>query len=303
MRKWLLLSLVLLLAVTSWADPRDRAEVEREIALLNSMLELQQGGWTADVNPIAFLSEEELQGMLGLQVDEVDREQFAFNAAEWPAEGNEVLVENLTEVKNQAKCGSCVSFGTTACFEQTYWAKNNKKVLFSERYLFFCSPYTGYGCNGGWSLNGGAVAASNSSKGMIENDECPYYSNGTYHYDCGSGCNSGAKKYTMPHYRVSANDYIKVLDKNRAIIIGMIVFNDFRYYKSGIYEHLEGQRLGGHCMALVGYGTTKDGKHYWVIKNSWDKTWGDNGFIRVLIKSEQKYKDSNVEDYGGYAFE
>lgn len=301
MKRWMFLAIIFVLSVSLFAQSRDRNEVSREIDLLNAMLELDNATWRADMTSVALLSDEEIRGMLGLVEPEAAREEFVFDITEWPATGTEVLVPNITQVKNQAQCGSCVAFGTTAAFEQTYWKKTGSKVLFSERYLFFCDPYKGYGCNGGWSLNGGAVAASNSSKGMIEDSQCPYY-NGQYNYNCGAGCNTGAKKYTMPHSSVSANSYIRMLNSGKAIIIGMIVYEDFRYYKSGIYEHLQGGQLGGHCMALVGYGTSAKGEHYWVIKNSWGTGWGDQGYIRVRVKSEQQKKDSNVEDWGGYIF-
>lgn len=302
MGKWTLLVLIVIAAM-AFAGPRDRATVEREVAQLNAILELHNSSWSAGVTCMSMLSEAEAQEMMGLLPTEVDRDEFAYDSRQWPANGKEVLVANITRVKNQAQCGSCVSFGTTAVFEQTYTTKFSDSKLFSERYLFFCSPYTGYGCNGGWSLDGGAVAASNSGKGMIEDQHCKYTDGGSYYYDCGQGCNTGSKKYTMGYKRVSASDYIRILNGNRAIIIGMIVYDDFRSYKEGAYEHLTGQRLGGHCMALVGYGTTADGKHYWVIKNSWSANWGKDGYVRVLIKPEQKLKDSNVEDYGGYYFE
>jgi C1A family cysteine protease len=285
------------------AEPRDRAEVEREIDLLNAILTLENASWKAGMTSMSLLSDEDIQQSLGLIEPKLAREEFVFNAAQWPSPGQEVLVPNVTPVRNQKSCGSCVAFGTTAAFEQAYRAKNGETKYFSERYLFFCSPYKGYGCNGGWSLDGGAVAASNSRKGMIESNNCPYVVNGQYYYDCGSGCNSNVQKYTMSYEEISSNSYISVMNQGRVVIIGMQVYADFRDYKSGVYEHLSGGRLGGHCMALVGYGTTRDGKNYWVVKNSWDTTWGDQGYIRILCKSQQKNKDSNIEDYGGYYFE
>ena len=35
---------------------------------------------------------------------------------------------------------------------------------------------------------------------------------------------------------------------------------------------------------MVGYGVEK-GKQYWLIKNSWGRRWGHNGFIKVAIKN------------------
>ena len=56
----------------------------------------------------------------------------------------------------------------------------------------------------------------------------------------------------------------------------------FQTYSSGI---LSGPACGttlDHAVLAVGWGT-ENGQEYWLIKNSWNTTWGDNGFIKLAI--------------------
>merc|ERR1719500_2489456 len=62
----------------------------------------------------------------------------------------------------------------------------------------------------------------------------------------------------------------------------------FRHYKSGVYGTDEakidcpGLQNLNHALAVVGYGFDEEsGKDYWIIKNSWSASYGDNGYIKV----------------------
>lgn len=53
---------------------------------------------------------------------------------------------------------------------------------------------------------------------------------------------------------------------------------EFKEYREGIFTGSCGTETN-HAMLVVGYGTTANGTDYWIVKNSWGTTWGDNGYI------------------------
>ena len=48
----------------------------------------------------------------------------------------------------------------------------------------------------------------------------------------------------------------------------------FRFYTSGIYDKTPSTISLDHAIGIVGY--TKDA---WILRNSWDTTWGDQGYM------------------------
>ena len=56
----------------------------------------------------------------------------------------------------------------------------------------------------------------------------------------------------------------------------------FGQYKSGIFNDLNdcGQSGADHAVSVVGYGS-ENGQDYFIIRNTWGRTWGENGYIRI----------------------
>lgn len=74
---------------------------------------------------------------------------------------------------------------------------------------------------------------------------------------------------------------LKAVSK-QPVSIGIAVDGqDFQHYRSGVFSGDCGLNLG-HAVTAVGYGTTKDGTKYWLIKNSWGDYWAEHGYFRVL---------------------
>jgi C1A family cysteine protease len=54
---------------------------------------------------------------------------------------------------------------------------------------------------------------------------------------------------------------------------------EFQLYKSGVFTGTCGAKLD-HGVLVVGYGSLSN-QDYYLVKNSWSLSWGDNGYIML----------------------
>lgn len=52
-------------------------------------------------------------------------------------------------------------------------------------------------------------------------------------------------------------------------------------FLKGVYQYMRGDFEGGHAIKIIGWGV-ENGTKYWLIANSWGRSWGDNGFCKFL---------------------
>jgi cathepsin L len=58
----------------------------------------------------------------------------------------------------------------------------------------------------------------------------------------------------------------------------------FQTYSSGVLDSTTCGTNLDHAVLAVGWGTdSASGKDYWLVKNSWNTTWGDKGYIKLAI--------------------
>lgn len=79
-------------------------------------------------------------------------------------------------------------------------------------------------------------------------------------------------------------DSIKnALIEHGPLVICISFWQDFYSYKEGVYKHEWGDRVGGHVVTIVGY---DDSMACWIVKNSWGKKWGEDGWFRMAYDAD-----------------
>jgi cathepsin L len=185
----------------------------------------------------------------------------------------------VTPVKNQARCGSCWSFSATGALEGQYFRRNGKLVSFSEQQLVDCSHAFGNnGCNGGLMDSAFEYLEKYGSE---TEDDYPYTAqDGHCHYNQGKVvANSKVKSYTdIEHGSESA--LVSALATVGPVSVAIDAGHpSFQFYRHGVYnERMCSATHLNHGVLSVGYGN-EHGQDYFLVKNSWGKTWGRDGFI------------------------
>lgn len=225
---------------------------------------------TFGVNQFADRTPEEMSKLMNLQVPrQSSTAKFIPAVNAQPVDWTEMWAT----VKDQGQCGSCWAFSATAAFEARYALAQGQKTvttLFAEQELVDCDPKS-YGCNGGWMDNAFEYLETH---GFCTEAQYPYTArDGTCK---ATSCTSGP----------SDKAYVDIPSKNEDSLISQLAngpvsvavdASTWSFYKSGVMTSC-GTGLN-HGVTLVAY--NPNGTAYSKIRNSWGRSWGEAGYIRI----------------------
>jgi C1A family cysteine protease/putative hemolysin len=219
-------------------------------------------------------------------------------------------------VRDQGGCGSCYSFGANASAEGTYNFKNDlydaSCVDLSESFIIWClgsiSPYSDHfsGCAGADYSYMELQALCDS--GVCYESSFPYVESNpgscTHWYD---------ERVKMENwYRVDCTDTTAI--KTAIMTYGVVdaavnVKGGFSGYTGGVYSDGQTTCSGtpcsytttNHAISLVGWGHDAVKGLYWILRNSWGSTWGEEGYMRIKwnasrVSCEVCYFESTLAD-------
>ena len=207
--------------------------------------------------------------------------------------------EALREIRDQSCCDGGY-FSSTEVMSDRLCIHSSGKIQtrVSAAYLISCCTSCGNGCLGGipsscfsYWINSGIPSGGNYG----DTTTCyPYFfpsqCSSQHIPSCPNSCQDGYpktlsedKSYGASAYSVRGEENMKQeIYENGSISATFSVYEDFGDYASGVYQHVTGSFLGGLSVKIIGWGVTSNGVKYWIIANSWNETWGEKGYFRLL---------------------
>jgi len=191
----------------------------------------------------------------------------------------------VTYVKNQGQCGSCWSFSTTGNIEGQWFLAGKKLVAVSEQELVSCDTNDD-GCNGGLMDNAFNWLLSNTNGAIATEESYPYVSGDGNVPACSTSGNVFGAQISAYHDIAHDEATMATLLSTNGPIAVAVDATSWQTYVSGIMTNCESQQLD-HGVLIVGFEANNGGTPYWIVKNSWGKSWGEEGYIRLAYGSNQ----------------
>jgi len=225
-------------------------------------------------------------GYLGLDGDvtEVSRSRQLKipDSVNWVEEGA------VPPVKNQGMCGSCWAFSAIGAIEGAHFVDTGELVALSEQQLVDCDPLD-LACSGGLMDN--AFLFDENSTGICSEEDYPYVQHKRWFRGCASSqglCKpqNHTRVKTFIDVKNTVHDLMAAIAKQPVSIAIEADQSTFQFYSKGVYSDPKCGSNIDHGVLAVGYGTSEDGKDFFLVRNSWGASWGDEGYIQMSRTSK-----------------
>lgn len=204
----------------------------------------------------------------------------------------------FNDPRDQGSCGACYAFASLGTIEALINLQNNIKPdnnYLSIQQIIDCDSLE-KGCKGGWPsmaynyiLKNG-IHYENDYPYEAKNDKCKLKS-------ITGDIVKIDKVLSCEDDECNVNDFLNNLLKNGPYTSVIDAYHSsFVNYKSGYYSADCGEP--NHAIVVVGYGYDDQLKiNYYIIRNSWGKDWGMNGYAYVKV-DKKNYNSCNLGSYG-----
>uniref|UniRef100_A0A0E0M4L9 Uncharacterized protein n=1 Tax=Oryza punctata TaxID=4537 RepID=A0A0E0M4L9_ORYPU len=222
----------------------------------------------------------------------------ALSSAEEAGLGDEKLELDVEKRRDERK-RSCWAFSSVGAVESAYAIATKKLLRLSEQQVLDCS---GAGdCSGGYTSTVLSEFAVKKGIALDASGNPPYYP--PYQAKklaCRTVAGKPVVKMDGAASVPSSNELaLKQSVYKQPVSVLIEADSNFQLYKQGVYSGPCGTSVN-HAVLAVGYGVTPDNTKYWIVKNSWNTTWGEKGYIRMKRDIAAKQGLCGIAMYGMY---
>ena len=207
--------------------------------------------------------------------------------------------DKLTPVRDQGSCGSCWAFSAQATIADVLALHGKGSFDLSEQWMVSCDTESS-GCGGGWYHTAFDLV---KPRGNVLETTFPYKGSNLRCPPSIAYTDHKMKLYRELSSGVASSDLIKqAIYQYGPVSVAVSVGGDFTSYKSGIFNASVSGTVN-HAVNLVGWDDTVKPGH-WIMRNSWGKGWGENGYMRIAYGSRKiGYAATYVDIYGPISHE
>ena len=253
----------------------------------------------------------------GVYIDDISLQKEVWTPPNLPSSFDWRERHGVTPIKDQGSCGSCWAFSTVGTMEANIQIKDATAEDLSEQFLVSCNTGGGtgsypWGCDGGcfaFDYFMDRVSPGQSEAGAVTEEEKPYVESSfdpdtdTEAPCCGStpcpfdhqwkisewSCvDENAEGPSCISYKGSGcprmpsiYDIKEAIMRYGPISAGVFVGGGFQNYKNGVFETDEFYGWINHAIVLVGWDDSLGRNGAWILRNSWDTSWGDDGYMYI----------------------
>jgi len=219
-------------------------------------------------------------------------------------------INYISPIRNQhipQWCGSCWAHAVISVLEDRDNIRRNNKFPLTR-----LSIQNVINCSKAGTCDGGdhRFVYSYAYNYGIPQDSCNYY------IASDQECNDIHQCYTCNSYKcypiykykrlyieeygiIKSNDIIAIKSEiysRGPITCSIYVTENMEKYESGIYKEYVYNAIHylNHVISIIGWGIENE-IEYWIIKNSWGESWGEDGLIKIVTSKYGKDYNLGIE--------
>lgn len=206
---------------------------------------------------------------------------------------------SVTDVEAQGACGGCYCFSAIHNLEHWYYKKKNTLTKLSVQECIDCTTKKiqgSDGCDGGlmedvfelaktWK-----IGKATYDPFVQRNSVCPLI--------------QPSHGIRVKSYQVMSDEFSDKIENHLAhnllqygpIPVGIDSSSyNVELYRSGIIKADHCGKNIDHAVTVVGYGI-EENTRFWIVKNSWGKHWGEDGYFRL----ERDHNACGINSYSSF---